>query len=141
MEYLTHPYFDSSDRADWHVFPLSNDGMPVEGGDRGCLAEIIQGDFNQIVSVVVSRFRTCMPPDWLAECPHAMLKQVLYRPIDVTGMRIYVEHGFRPSSTENSHHTDHWWAIVHCPYVHGCPHTGRIEYLIEHLGWGADWMM
>ncbi|KLU03498.1 hypothetical protein RISK_004502 [Rhodopirellula islandica] len=80
----------------------------------------------------------CSPDEWLAECPHPLLNDFLYCPAGDASARIFLQYAFRPSLTENSYHTDTWWAIVLCPYVTGNPYTNKMDYVIEHFGWSVD---
>ncbi|TWT49534.1 hypothetical protein Pla22_47310 [Rubripirellula amarantea] len=138
MEYLGHPYFDASDRADWLELPIDHDGnlIPSDIGDS--LDTVIRRDFDRITKLVLDRLTKCSPDEWLAECPHALLNDVSYCPVGDGSARIFVEYAFRPSLTENSYHTDSWWAIVLCPYVTGNPYTDAMDYVIEHFGWSVQ---
>jgi hypothetical protein len=137
-EYLAHPCFDESGREHWLELSIDSDGTPAPYGNDDALARIFRRDFDLIISLILQRLTSCAPDEWLAECPHLLLNDFLYCPAGDDSARIYVEYAFRPSLTENSHHTDSWWAMVLCPYVTGNPHTKCMDYVIEHFGWSID---
>jgi hypothetical protein len=139
MEYLRHPYFDASPREEWIELPLDRDGRPEPGVNDIPLADVIRSDFDHIARLVLDRIIDCMPDEWLNECPHPSLNELLFHPRFDTGIKLYLEYLFRPSLTENSWHTDSWWAIVVCPYAIGVSPTGRRDYSLIHLGWSVDW--
>jgi hypothetical protein len=138
MEYKSHPYFDESDSADWHECPLDPNRRFDPAGIDHPLGHVIRRDFDQIKSLGLESIRRCVPADWLAECPHAMLNDFAFAPMADDGIRVYLEYAFMPSLTEASYHTDTWWAIVQNPYTSGCPHTGKIEYRAAHVGWNIQ---
>ena len=137
MAFVDHPIFDASDREPWFDLETDRDGDPLPDGHESPLAAIVARDLASITSLVLGRLKTCTPDDWLAECPHPLLGDVHFHPSSETGVRVFIEYAFRPSTTENSHYTDSWWAIVQCPYVDN-PATGRTDYTIIHFGWSVS---
>lgn len=138
MEYLIHPYFDDSGRTDWIEFPLDSDGKQLQHGEDKQFADVVRRDFDQVTSLVLTRLNACMPADWLCECPCPILNELLFHPTSNAGIHVFLQYMFRPSLTENSFHTDSWWAIVLCPYTSGNPYTGKNDYDIVHFGWSVD---
>ncbi|WP_430453732.1 hypothetical protein [Rhodopirellula europaea] len=138
MAFVDHPYFDASDREQWFNLETDRNDNPLPDNHESPLAAVVARDFIAITSLVLERFKTCIPDEWFTECPHPLLCDVLFYPSSETGVRVFVEYAFRPSTTENSYHTDSWWAIVQCPYVDGNPATGNVDYTIIHFGWSVD---
>ena len=137
MPFAQHPYFDESG-GNWFEFPLTEDGTPAGSGDSPA-SQTVTRDFERITDLVLNRLKSSIPADWLTECPFPILNQLLFHPTDVGGTKVFLEYMFLPNPTENSPHSDSWWAIAICPYPNGHPYTGRIEYVVVHFGWTADW--
>jgi len=138
MTYLTHPYFDESGNDEWVELLLNTDDTPLLHERIDELGSVVACDFVVITKLVLDRLTACMPADWLEECPNPILNQVQYHPLEEHSMRVFLEYCFRPNRTENSHHTDSWWAIVLCPYLDGPPYENIPKYVVEHFGWSID---
>lgn len=140
MAFLRHPMFDASGGDDWIELLLTPEGRPTEIATADEATAIVLRDFEQITTAALGRIQSSIPGDWLKECPFAYLNELLFHPTEKGGIKVYLEYIFLPSRTENSPHSDSWWAIASCPYPSGNPYTGRIEYAIVHFGWATDWM-
>ena len=140
MTFKTHPLFDNSERQEWFELPLSDTGLPSTSVSTDLASEIVRRDFTQIAALAIERITSSVPDDWLNECPHPVLNQMLFHPTANGGVKVFLEYMFLPKLNENSPHSDSWWAIAFCAYPNGNPYTGKIDYGIMHIGWASDWM-
>ncbi len=134
MNYKSHPLFDESAAADW--IPIyGNEVIAESDAEEDPVFSFIADHLPECTELGLERLRKHIPLDWLTECPNPHEIDTCFAPDPSGSVRLYLEFGFRPSTTENSYHTDSWWIILLCPYPKDPPFGRKVEWVTEHLGW------
>ncbi len=140
MTFKSHRYLMNQTDKSGSKLPLTDAGLPLITVSPDLMSEIVRRDFTRISTLALERIASTIPDDWLKECPHPILNQLLFHPTQAEALRSSLNTCFFQNLTENSPHSDSWWAIAVCPYPNGNPYTGKIDYGIMHLGWASCWM-
>ena len=75
----------------WFNLETDRNDNPLPDNHESPLAAVVARDFIAITSLVLERFKTCIPDEWFTECPHPLLCDVLFYPSSETGVRVFVE--------------------------------------------------
>ena len=140
MAYKAHPFYDQSNAEDWLSLD-ANLPQNAQGRVSEALLRVVRDEKEQLCALALARIKAQAGPEFLAERPHSLLGDYLFYPTSASSYQVYIEYFFQEKPPEfyiqrgqSDHYSDHWWAIINCPFALD-QHPPTLKHYVIGIGW------